>query len=112
MFPRGDFPAGLIALEKGPGRLQIDHDNAQVLARLLGEIPGIALDPRKVQTNIVIFALKGSGWSSPEFLRALAERNVLAIPVDNERVRMVTHLDVDRHDVEKAAAIVREVVCK
>src|SRR6516162_5095887 len=53
--------AGLIALEKGPQRLQEDHDNAQFLARQLSEIPGIGLAPSKVQTNIVIFDLKKSG---------------------------------------------------
>jgi len=102
--------AGLIALEKGPKRLQIDHDNARVLATALAVIPGITLDPKKVQTNIVIFDLKKSGWSSANFLQALAKRNVLAIPVDNEKVRMVTHLDVDRSGIEKAAVAVREVL--
>ncbi len=102
--------AGLIALEKGPRRLQIDHDNAKLLATRLAAVPGITLNPAKVQTNIVIFGLKTSGWSSSDFLQTLAKRNVLAVPVDNERVRMVTHLDVDRNDVEKAAAVVQEVL--
>ena len=102
--------AGLIALEKGPKRLQIDHDNAKVLATQLATIAGISLNPVKVLTNIVIFDLKKSGWSSSDFLQALARRNVLAVPVDSERVRMVTHLDVDRTDVEQAAAVVREVL--
>jgi threonine aldolase len=102
--------AGLIALEKGPKRLQIDHDNAKFLANELAAIPGITLDPKSVQTNIVIFDLKKSGWSSANFLQALAKRNVLAIPVDSDKVRMVTHLDVDRAAVEKAAVAVREVV--
>ena len=102
--------AGLIALEKGPKRLQIDHDNAKVLATQLATIPGITLNAAKVQTNIVIFDLKKSGWSSSDFLQAIAKRNVLAVPVDSEKVRMVTHLDVDRNDVEKAAAVVREVL--
>jgi len=101
--------AGLIALEKGPKRLQVDHDHAKLLATGLAAIPGITLNPAKVQTNIVIFNLKTSGWSSSDFLQTLAKRDVLAVPVDNERVRMVTHLDVDRHDVEKAAATVQEV---
>ena len=101
--------AGLIALEKGPKRLQVDHDHAKLLAAGLAAIPGITLNPAKVQTNIVIFNLKTSGWSSSRFLETLAKRNVLAVPVDNERVRMVTHLDVDRNDVEKAAATVQEV---
>jgi threonine aldolase len=102
--------AGLIALEKGPKRLQIDHDNAKVLATALAVIPGITLDPKKVLTNIVIFDLRKAGWSSANFLQALAKRNVLAVPVDSDRVRMVTHLDVDRSGVEKAAAAVREVL--
>ena len=101
--------AGLIALEKGPKRLQVDHDHAKLLATGLAAIPGITLNPAKVQTNIVIFNLKTSGWSSSDFLQTLAKRSVLAVPVDNERVRMVTHLDVDRNDVEKAAATVQEV---
>ncbi len=102
--------AGLVALEKGPKRLQIDHDNAKFLATQLAGIPGITLDPAKVQTNIVIFDLKKSGSSSADFLQALAKRNVLAVPVDNERVRMVAHLDVDRTGVETAANSVREVL--
>jgi threonine aldolase len=102
--------AGLVALEKGPRRLQIDHDNAKFLATQLAAIPGITLDPAKVQTNIVIFDLKKSGWSSADFLQALAKRNVLAVPVDNERVRMVAHLDVDRSNIETAASRVKEVL--
>src|SRR6266704_129153 len=102
--------AGLIALEKGPKRLQVDHDNAKVLASKLAAIPEVTLDPAKVQTNIVIFDLKKSGWSAPDFLQALEKRNVLAVPVDAERVRMVTHLDVDGSQIDKAAAAVREVL--
>jgi threonine aldolase len=102
--------AGLVALEEGPKRLQIDHDNAQVLARELASTPGIALDPSKVQTNIIIFSVRPSGLSSAEFLARLAPRGVLAVPVDADRVRMVTHLDVTRADVEKAADIVRSTL--
>jgi threonine aldolase len=102
--------AGLVALENGPKRLHLDHENAKLLANELAKIPGVRLDPSKVQTNIVIYGIKKSGWSSSDFLQALARRNVLAVPVDSERVRMVTHLDVDRNDVTKAAAVVREVL--
>ena len=100
--------AGLIALEEGPKRLHIDHENARFLAAQLGEIPGIRLNP--VQTNIVIYDVKSAGFTSAEFLQALAKRNVLAVPVDSEKVRMVTHLDVNRGDIETAAVAVRVVV--
>jgi threonine aldolase len=102
--------AGLVALEHGPKRLHEDHDKAQVLAQKLARVPGIALDPAKVQTNIVIFSVKPSGLSSAEFLSQIRSRDVLAVPVDRDRVRMVTHVDVSRRDVENAADIVASVL--
>jgi threonine aldolase len=44
--------AGLIALEQGPQKLVQDHANAKFLAEGLAQIPGIKIDPAKVQTNI------------------------------------------------------------
>jgi threonine aldolase len=104
--------AGLIALEHGPTRLQDDHDNAQVLAKRLAAIPGIALDPSKVRTNIIIFSVKPSGLSSSEFLSQIARQGVLAVPVDAHKVRMVTHLDVTRSEVEIAADRVMAVLAE
>ena len=102
--------AGLVALQEGPKRLQVDHDNAQVLARALARTPGIALDASKVQTNIIIFSVKPSGLSSADFLTQIAALGVLAVPVDADRVRMVTHLDVSRSDIERAADIVAQAL--
>jgi threonine aldolase len=102
--------AGLVALEEGPKRLQEDHDNAQLLAQKLSRVPGIDLNPVKVQTNIVIFSVKPSGLTSAEFLAQLSSRGVLGVPVDGTRVRMVTHLDVSRREVEDAADIVASVL--
>ena len=104
--------AGLVALEHGPKRLQDDHDNAKVLAERLTQIPGVTLDAAKVQTNIIIFSLSGSGVSSAELLKRLAELKVLAVPVDAERIRMVTHLDVARQDVEAAADAVQSAMTR
>ena len=42
--------------------------------------------------------------SSADFLAELAKQNVMGIPIDASRVRMVTHLDVDRHDIQRAAS--------
>jgi len=102
--------AGLVALEEGPKRLHIDHDNAKILAEGLAKIPRIRIDPEKVQTNIVIYDVGETGLTSKPFLERLAPRNVLGGPVDARRVRMVTHLDVDRNDVEQAVKIIGEVV--
>jgi threonine aldolase len=101
--------AAAVALEEGPKRLYLDHENAQVLAQGLANIPRIRIQPEKVQTNIVIFDVSDAGLASGEFLKRLAARKVLAGPVDGRRVRMVTHLDVDRSDVEQALKVIGEV---
>jgi threonine aldolase len=102
--------AALVALEEGPKRLHMDHENAQLLAQGLAQIPRIRIEPHKVQTNIVIFDVGDSGLGSSRFLQRLAERKVLGGAVDARRVRMVTHLDVDRADIERALRIIGEVV--
>ena len=102
--------AALVALEEGPKRLHVDHENAQILARGLANIPRIRIQPEKVQTNIVIYDVSETGLTSTEFLKRLSERKLLAGPVDAGRIRMVTHLDVDRNDIEQALRIIGEVV--
>ena len=102
--------AALVALEEGPKRLHVDHENAQLLAQGLAQIPGIGVQPDKVQTNIVLYDVGATGLGSTQFLKRLAERHVLGGPVDARRVRMVTHLDVDRNDIEQALRIIGEVV--
>lgn len=102
--------AAKVALEEGPKRLHIDHENAAYLARGLAQIPRIRIQPEKVQTNIVIYDVGDTGLTSGQFLQQLSARRVLGGPVDDRRVRMVTHLDVDRSDIEQALRVIGEVV--
>ena len=102
--------AALVGLEEGPKRLHLDHENAQVLAQGLLRIPGITIEPDKVQTNIVLYDVRKTGLTSSQFLQKLAGCKVLGGPVDARRVRMVTHLDVDREDIEQALRRIGEVV--
>ncbi len=102
--------AGIVALEEGPLRLHEDHTNARVLAEGLSGVAGIDIDPRKIQTNIVIFGVGEAGTDATAFLAGLRSRGVLAGPVDGKRVRMVTHLDVTREDMEHAVEVVDQLV--
>ena len=86
--------AGLIALEDGPKRLHEDHENARALAEGLSEIDGISVDPAKVQTNIVIFDVSGTGRTAGEICSLLKQAGVLAIGISDKQVRMVIHCDV------------------
>jgi threonine aldolase len=102
--------AAEIALEEGPKRLHIDHENARFLAEGLASCPRIRIKPEKVQTNIVLFDVSETGWTSGQFLQRLSEQKVLAGPVDARRVRVVTHLDVDRADIEQALGVIGKLV--
>jgi threonine aldolase len=102
--------AGLIALEKMPARLHEDHANAKYLATELAKIPGLKIDPRTVQTNILIVDISGTGIGANEFSQRLAEEGLLIGGVNNEIVRFVTHMDVDRAACERAVGIVQKVV--
>jgi threonine aldolase len=95
--------AGLHALEHNRARLTEDHTRAKDLARRLAELPGLKLDPAAVETNIVIAELTGHAPDAPEFLAALKQRGVLAVPVAPRAVRFVTHLDVNAGDISAAA---------
>jgi len=101
--------AGLVALEESPQRLHEDHANARYLAEGLAQIPGISVDPKKVQTNIVIFDVRGTGRTAGEICAELAKRKVLAGPTDKFAIRMVTHCDVDRAAIARALAALREI---
>jgi threonine aldolase len=101
--------AGLIALEQSPRHLSEDHRNARLMAKGLAQIPGIRIDPAKVQTNIVVFDVGGTGLPAAEISARLRERGVLINPVNDTLMRLVTHYDVDREGCEMALAAMAEV---
>ena len=101
--------AGLIALEEGPKRLHEDHANARLLAEALAQIKGVEIDLDAVETNIVIFKLRGSG-SASDFIARLKARGVLMSDVGPSSVRLVTHLDVDRKACQAAAQVLTEAL--
>ncbi len=101
--------AGLIALDEMPARLHEDHENARVLAERLAALPEVSLDLHSVQSNIVIFHLRGKGDANA-LVRTLKSRGVLAGAVGPHAVRFVTHHDVDRAACAHAARITAEVL--
>ena len=69
-------------------------------------MPGIAIDPKKVATNIVIFDAQGTGKSAAKISDEIGRHGVLCSATDEFDVRMVTHCDVDRAGID---ALVDEV---
>ena len=100
--------AGLYALEHNLSRIAEDHANARRFAELLSDSP--ALRPSDPESNIVMLDLLRDEDTADRVIPRLAERGVLVVPFAAKRLRAVTHLDVTRADVERAATIIREVL--
>ena len=103
--------AGLIALNEMTLRLAEDHANARFMAEGLSRLPRIAIDPSTVQTNIVIFQLRGEG-DAAELVSRLKTRGLLVGTVGPHAVRLVTHRDVDREDCELGLEVLGEELRK
>lgn len=91
--------AGIYALENNIDRLSIDHYHAELLANSLSNCSWIE-KVMNVETNIVVGYLK-ENYQTEEFIDKLKNDGILAIPFGKGRVRIVTHLDVSKEDVEK-----------
>jgi len=100
--------AGLYALEHNLPRIAEDHANARRLADLLADSPTVR--PSAPETNIVMLDLLREADTADRVIPRLAERGVLVVPFAARRLRAVTHLDVSRADVERAAGVIREVL--
>lgn len=96
--------AGIISLTKMVDRLAEDHAHARMLGEAAANL-GYAIDMTTVQTNIVIFDVGALGISAPAFVAKLKEQGVKANAFGDRRVRMVTHLNVSRADIDYAISV-------
>jgi threonine aldolase len=101
--------ACLYALDHHVERLAEDHENARALAEGLAELEGVRIDPADVETNIVWFELE-EPHDARKVAARLKEQGVLIGAFDRARMRAVTHLDVDRADIDEALVTLRRVL--
>jgi threonine aldolase len=110
MRQAGIIAAGaLFALEHHIERLAEDHENAQVLARAIRNTPGLRLAPDDVDTNIVIFEVDAELGSAQNLAEECRRQGVLVLAIAPTLIRAVTHLDVGRADIERAADVVQRI---
>lgn len=84
--------AGIYALENNIARLAEDHDHARQIAEALDKKEFIG-NIMPVETNILIFEVKGNYDSAKGFCDKLKQQDILCLPISQTQVRMVTHLD-------------------
>lgn len=106
MRQAGIVAAGALwALDHNVERLAEDHSNARALAEALARIDGVEIEPETVETNLVYFEV-----ADPDRLVADLEAEGIEMSVLEGRIRAVTHLDIDRAAVERAASAVARLL--
>ena len=104
--------AGLIALHKMKNRLHEDHENAQLLAEGLSEIPQVRIESQN--TNFIYFSLTDSaGMTVKEFIALLRdEYNILMSPYAGatRRIRLRTHYWIDHQAIDQIVRAVSSVL--
>ena len=101
--------AGVYALENMVERLAEDHDNAQRLAKGLASIPGLAIDPERVQTNI-FFCHVDQAYSA-ELAALIEAEGVKFYDIGPELGwRFVTGYGITASDIDHALDVIDSVV--
>jgi threonine aldolase len=90
------------ALDHHVERLAEDHANARRLAEGLAGMPGVALDPGAIETNIVFFDLTPLAPRAIAVEARLEAKGVRIGAMGERRMRAVTHIGVDRDDIHHA----------
>lgn len=115
MFGGGMRQAGIIAagalyaLEHNVERLKEDHEKAKQFAEAIVGIPGVTVDPHRVETNIVIIDIEKTGRTSADILSALRGKQVLLTEAGMGAVRAVFHMDVSSREIHHAVDVFQSV---
>jgi len=63
-----------------------------------------------VQTNVVLIGISRTGVDSGHLASLLKERGLLVGTVDRSNIRLLTHLDVNRDQIQRAVGIFKRVL--
>jgi threonine aldolase len=101
--------AGLYALDHHVERLAEDHRRARVLAEALAQLEIFSINLECVQTNIVLADIMTPQKTAASVQAELAEQGVFVSLFGRQRIRLVTHLDVDDNGIDKAIQIFKKL---
>ena len=100
--------AGLYALEHHLPGIAKDHEHARLLAERLADCRAVRVETP--ETNIVMIDLVRDADTADAVASRLTAAGLLVTPYGVRRLRAVMHRDVARPEIERAAALVAQVL--
>jgi threonine aldolase len=99
--------AGIVALDTMVDRLAEDHSNARKLAQGLVQIPGIAIQPDKLHSNLVFFEIKNGDPAT--IMHEINKRGVKG-GAPTRPWRFVTHYGITPDDIDYTLEVMETVM--
>ncbi|MBQ7888672.1 MAG: low specificity L-threonine aldolase [Erysipelotrichaceae bacterium] len=97
---------GLVALDVMTKRLYEDHDNAKYLASQLREIDGVHVQ-NEPEISMVFFSVD---TDEKKFMELCQKHHILMNPSDHGFYRVVTHVGVEKEDLDVLVECIKEAV--
>ena len=104
--------AGIVALEKMPGRVNEDHDNALFLAGELSKIPGIKVYSEDIHINMVFFEMDIPGLDYDKFVADMYNKGIKINNAENGLMRYVTNYWVTRSDIAYVMEAMKDILLR
>jgi threonine aldolase len=118
MFGGGMRQVGILAaaaryaVDHHVQRLAEDHANAQRLAQLVNDIPGLKVASASVDTNLLFVNIDPSHGDAAWLANELDQNRVRALPTASHTIRFVTHLDVTQTDIDFTADVLTSLLSR
>jgi threonine aldolase len=97
----------IYALDHHIDRLKIDHSHARLIESALQKHP-LVRKVMPVETNLIIFELLEHS-DLAGFIERMREKEILLLPISDNRLRMVTHLDISADMVANTIRALSEI---
>jgi len=99
--------AGIYAIENHIERLKEDHNRAAELGSVIVNLSFVQ-EMQPIETNIVIFKLQES-MGRDRFISLLKDNGILVVPLGNQVVRMVTHMEITDSMINEVSNILKSI---
>ena len=93
--------AAIVALEKMIDRLAEDHKIAKQIAEGIVTCPGVFVDLKTVQTNLIYAQIKHPSISAREFISRLKINNILVNMTGSSRIRIAVYREISADKAKK-----------
>jgi threonine aldolase len=101
--------AGLYALDNRGESITKAHSLAEELAAGIKELNLTAVTVKEAETNFVILQVNQKIFTTEELVTKLAEKKVKVNAFGSDLIRIVTHRDISRRNIEKTLEVLKEI---